>query len=135
MRFAVIRSRILRRAAFAAAVLLSTGPILEKAAAATTLTLSWKASPSSPNIDGYRVYYGTISGNYSQHADFLGTGTSVTVVAPPTGSTYYYTAVAYKGSLESSDSNEVMRYKQAALPYHPHTHTPTLPRNSPPTPT
>src|SRR6266480_2032581 len=93
VRFAVICSRILHGAAFAAALLLSTGLLLQKAAAATTLTLTWQASPSSPNIDGYRVYYGTSSGNYSQHADFLGTGTSATVVPPPAGSTYYYTAV------------------------------------------
>ena len=55
-----MRSRILHGAAFAAALLLCTGLLLQKAAAATTLTLSWKASPSSPNIDGYRVYYGRI---------------------------------------------------------------------------
>ena len=101
-------------AAFAAALLLSTGLLLQKAAAATTLTLTWQASASSPNIDGYRVYYGTSSGNYSQHADFLGTGTSTTVVAPPASSTYYYTVVAYKGSLESSDSNVVMKSTPAA---------------------
>ena len=108
-------------AAFAAALLLSTGLLLQKAAAATTLTLTWQASASSPNIDGYRVYYGTSSRNYSQHADFLGTGTSVTVVAPPAGSTYYYMTVAYKGNLESSDSNEVTKSTPAASP----TPTPT----------
>ncbi|TMP89157.1 MAG: fibronectin type III domain-containing protein, partial [Verrucomicrobia bacterium] len=107
------------------AVLLYSGLFLHAAAAATGLALSWQASPSSPNIDGYRVYYGTSSGNYSQHADFLGTGTSVTVVAPPTGSTYYYTVVAYKGSLESSDSNEVMRSTPAASPTPTPTPTPT----------
>ena len=113
------------------AVLLYSGLFLHAAAAATGLALSWQASPSSPNIDGYRVYYGTSSGNYSQHADFLGTGTSVTVVAPPTGSTYYYTVVAYKGSLESSDSNEVMRSTPAASP----TPTPTPTPVASPTPT
>src|SRR5207237_1791679 len=105
MRFSLIRRRSFRRTAVAAALLLSTGLLLQKAAAATTLTLSWTASPSSPNIDGYRVYYGTSSGNYSQHVDFAGTGTSATIVAPPAGSTYYYTAVPCKVRLESSDSN------------------------------
>src|SRR5438093_10284234 len=132
VRFAVIWSRILHGAAFAAALLLSTGLLLQKAAAATTLMLSWKASPSSPNIDGYRVYYGTSSGKYSQHVDFAGTGTSATIVAPPAGSTYYYTTVAYKGSLESSDSNEVMKSTPGASP-NP-TPTPTATQTSTPTP-
>ena len=86
-----MRSRILHGAAFAAALLLSAGLLLQKAAAATTLALTWQASPSSPNIDGYRVYYGTNSGNYSQHADFLGTGTSAIVAnANANANTYTY---------------------------------------------
>src|SRR5437870_9259266 len=93
MRFAGMRSRILHGAAFAAALLLSTGLLLQKAAAATTLTLSWQASASSPNIDGYRVYYGTSSGNYSQHVDVVGTATKATVSNAAAGSTYYYTVV------------------------------------------
>src|SRR5437763_4827408 len=86
MSFAVIRSRILHGAVFAAALLLSTGLLLQKAAAATTLTLTWQASPSSPNIDGYRVYYGTSSGKYSQHVDVLGT----VIMATVAGSTLLY---------------------------------------------
>ena len=129
MRCAVIHSRILHGAAFAAALLLSTGLLLQKAAAATTLT--WQASPSSPNIDGYRVYYGTSSGNYSQHADVPGTGTTATVASAPAGSTYYYTAVAYKGALESIGSNEVMRSTPGGTP----TPTPTPYSDSTPSPT
>src|SRR5438477_8301746 len=119
------------------AVLLYSGLFLHAAAAATGPALSWQASPSSPNIDGYRVYYGTSTGNYSQHADFLGTGTSATVVAPPAGSTYYYAAVAYKGSLESSDSNEVMKSTPATSPTPTPipTPTPTPTPTSTPTPT
>jgi len=118
---AVIRSRILHGAAFAAALLVSAGLLIQKAAAATTLTLTWQTSPSSPNIDGYRVYYGTSSGNYTQHSNFPGVGTTATVVAPPAGSTYYYTAVAYKGSVESTHSNELMESTSAVSP----TPTPT----------
>src|SRR5207248_3143684 len=124
-------TRIVARAAVAMAVLLYSGLFLHAAAAATGLALSWQASPSSPNIDGYRVYYGTSSGNYSQHADFLGTGTSVTVVAPPVGSAYYYTVVAYKGSLESSDSNVVTKSMPVSSP----TPTPTPKPTPTPTPT
>ena len=103
-----MRSRILHGAAFAAALLLSTGLLLQKAAAATTLTLKWQASPSSPNIDGYRVYYGTSSGNYTQHIDVLGTGTTATAANAPSGTTYYYTVVAFKAGVESTRSNEVI---------------------------
>src|SRR5213082_1506150 len=117
------------------AVLLYSGLFLHAAAAATGLALSWQASPSSPNIDGYRVYYGTSSGNYSQHADFLGTRTSVTVVAPPVGITYYYTVVAYKGSLESSDSNVVTKSMPVASPTPTPTPKPTPTPTPSPTPT
>src|SRR5437868_9258006 len=129
MRFAVICSRILHGAAFAAALLLSAGLLLQKAAAATTLALTWQASPSSPAIDGYRVYYGTSSGNYSQHADVLGIGTSATVSKAPSGGTYYYAVVAYKGALESIHSNEVIRSTPAITP------SPTPSPSPSPTPT
>src|SRR5256885_15742233 len=130
MWFAVIHSRILHGAAFAAALLLSTGLLLQKAAAATTLTLSWQASASSPDIDGYRVYYGASSGNYSQHVDVLGTGTSATVSKPPSGTTNYYALVAYRGALESTYSNEVMGSTPGVTP----TPTPTPSPSPSPTP-
>jgi outer membrane biosynthesis protein TonB len=128
-------SRILHGAAYAAALLLPTGLLLQKAAAATTLTLAWQASASSPNIDGYRVYYGTSSGNYSQHVDVVGTATKATVSNAAAGSTYYYTVVAYKGSLESVRSNEVTSTTPAASPTPTPTPTPTLTPSPTPTPT
>src|SRR5438552_15545527 len=132
---AVIHSRILRGAVFAAALLLSTGLLTQKAAAATTLTLTWQASASSPNIDGYRVYYGTSSGNYTQHVDVLGTGTTATVANAASGSTYYYAVVAFKAGVESTRSNEVMSSVPSATPTPTPSPTPT-PRPSPtPTPT
>ena len=100
-------TRILPGAACAAVLLLNSGLFLRDAAAATRTTLttqksastggisatttaqglalSWQASPSSPDIDGYRVYYGTSSENYSQHLDVIGTGTSATVSKAPSG--------------------------------------------------
>ena len=60
-------------------LLLSTGLFLQNVTAATGLTLKWQASPSSPDIDGYRVYYGISSGNYAQHVDVAGTATIATV--------------------------------------------------------
>src|SRR5205823_4873402 len=131
VRFAVIRSRILHGAAFAAALLLSTGLLTQKAAAATTLTLTWQASASSPNIDGYRVYYGTSSGIYTQHVDVLGTGTTATVANAPSGSTYYYAVVAFEAGVESTLSNEVKSSLPSATP----TPTPTPSPSPAPTPT
>jgi len=131
VRFAVMRSRILRGAAFAGALLLSTGLLPKEAAAATTLTLTWQASASSPNIDGYRIYYGTSSGNYSQHVDVVGTATKATVANAPSGSTYYYAVVAFKSGVESTLSNEVKSSLPSATP----TPTPTPSPSPTPTPT
>ena len=83
---------------------------------AGTLRLAWQASPSSPDIDGYRVYYGTSSGNYTQHIDVLGTGTLATVASAPAGSTYYYAVVAFKAAAESTRSNEVISSIPAPTP-------------------
>ena len=68
--------------------------------------LAWAPSPSSPNIDGYRVYYGTASGRYNEHVD-VGIVTNAKLPSPGNGNTYFYVVVAYKGSLESAPSNEV----------------------------
>ena len=68
--------------------------------------LAWVPSPSSPNIDGYRVYYGTMSGRYSEHLD-VGLVTNAKLQGPVKGNTYFYVVVAYKGPLESPPSNEV----------------------------
>src|SRR5438876_7320929 len=117
------------------AVLLYSGLFLHAAAAATGLALSWQASPSSPDIDGYRVYYGTSSGNYTQHADVLGTGTTATVATAPSGSTYYYTVVAFKAGVESTRSNEVVSSVPSATPTPTPTPTPSPTPTATPTPT
>src|SRR4029450_2558576 len=88
-----------------------------------------QARTSSPDIDGYRVYYGTSSGNYTQHVDVLGTGTTATVANAPSGSTYYYAVVAFKAGVESTRSNEVESSLPSAMP------TPTPSPSPSPTPT
>src|SRR5213595_2155254 len=116
------------------AVLLYSGLFLHAAAAATGLALSWQASPSSPNNDGYRVYYGTSSGNYSQHVDVLGTGTTATVANAPSGITYYYAVVAFKAGVESTPSNEVTSSLQSATPTPTATPSPSPSPSPSPTP-
>jgi hypothetical protein len=77
--------------------------------------LSW--NPPAKNVDGtpltdlagYKVYYGTASGNYSQNIN-VGNITTYTVQNLTDGITYYFTATAYDTSNnESSYSNEVSK--------------------------
>jgi len=75
-------------------------------AAAGQATLGWGASTSS-GVIGYKVYFGTSSGNYTQNID-VGNVTSYTVTSLNDGQTYYFAAKAYNssGSL-SGYSNEI----------------------------
>jgi len=74
-------------------------------------TLSW--DPPTTNADGtpltdlegYKVYYGTLSGNYSQNID---AGNVTTYTANLSDGTYYFAVTAYDTSRNESDySNEV----------------------------
>jgi hypothetical protein len=70
------------------------------------ISLAWDPNSES-NLSGYRLYYGTSSGNYSQTISVgLATGYTVTLT---NGGTYYFalTAVSAEG-LESGYSNEVV---------------------------
>jgi hypothetical protein len=100
------------------------------------VNLAWAPSPSSPNIDGYRIYYGTASGNYSEHLD-VGMVTGAKVPNATNGGTYFYVVVAYKGALESPPSNEVATASARPGPVPPliATDTPTLGATPTPGPT
>lgn len=78
-------------------------------------TLSW--NPPTTNVDGtvltdlagYKIRYGTASGNYSQTID-VGNVTTYTVPSLVDGSTYYFAVTAYDTSgNESGYSNEVSK--------------------------
>jgi hypothetical protein len=71
--------------------------------AAQTVTLQWDGSTS--NVAGYRLYYGTSSGVYTQHLD-VGK-TFVTLSNLTAGRTYFFSVTAYTSVAESSRSNEV----------------------------
>jgi fibronectin type 3 domain-containing protein len=75
-----------------------------------TASLTWVAPPQP--VSGYRVYYGTSPGNYTQP---LGGGTyskatSYTLIGLPAGYTYYFAVTAIDlAGIESGYSNEASK--------------------------
>jgi hypothetical protein len=68
--------------------------------------LAWNASTGS-TVTGYKVYYGTQSGQYTTSVD-AGNVTNYTVTNLQTGPTYYFAVTAYNSAgLQSPYSNEV----------------------------
>ena len=64
--------------------------------------LAWNAVT---NATGYRLYYGTSSGNYSSNVD-AANQTTITVPGLTDGARYYFAVKAYNGSTTSNFSNE-----------------------------
>ena len=86
-------------------------------------TLTWNApttnSDGTPLTDlaGYKVYYGTASGNYAQTVD-VGNVTTSVVSNLTDGATYYFAVTSYDASGgESGYSNEVSKATQPGLQY------------------
>ncbi|MFI5360053.1 MAG: cohesin domain-containing protein, partial [Halanaerobiales bacterium] len=90
-----------------------TGPVEPEVPAAPVLSsavpgdgsvsLSWSRVD---NADGYRVKYGTRSGNYTEEIE-VGNRTSYTVSGLTNGTRYYFAVVAYNAAGESRNSNEL----------------------------
>jgi hypothetical protein len=80
---------------------------------AGTATLAWDAV-TDPNLQGYRVYYGTFAGIYLQSPGQglpVGNGAATyQVTGLSSGATYYFVVTAYdlQGN-ESAYSNEVRK--------------------------
>jgi len=78
-----------------------------RAQSAATVALAWDPPSSGAGIAGYRVYYGTSSGSYSQTIN-VGSTTTATVWNLAPGKTYYFVVTDYNSlGLESGASNEV----------------------------
>jgi hypothetical protein len=76
-----------------------------------SVTLAWNAdsqtSNPATNPTGYRLHFGTSSGNYTQTQD-VGNATSGTVSSLTSGTTYYFAVTAYNaGGVDSPFSNQV----------------------------
>ncbi len=87
------------------------------AAAVGTATLAWNRNPES-NVAGYRVYYGTTAGSYSQVLD-VGNQIQAEVSNLAPGNIYYFVVTAYNSSgdesLPSSEVFKVMPANQAPV--------------------
>ncbi|MBV8900542.1 MAG: fibronectin type III domain-containing protein [Verrucomicrobia bacterium] len=74
---------------------------------ARNVTLLWDPPSDDSGIAGYRLYYGTTSGNYSQSTE-VGNATTTTVSNLTLGQTYYFAVTDYNtAGIESVPSNEV----------------------------
>ena len=78
-------------------------------------TLSWSAPSANENgtpltdLAGFKIYYGTASGNYTKTID-AGNVTTYTFANITEGQTYYFVATVYNtAGIESSYSNEVSK--------------------------
>lgn len=72
------------------------------------VTLAWDPNLEA-NLKGYKVYYGSASGNYSFMVD-VGNWTSLTISGLEAGKTYYFAATAYGPAGEESGMSGELRY-------------------------
>jgi Fibronectin type III domain len=82
--------------------------LFPRAVSAGTIKLAWDAV-SDPDLNAYRVYYGTSSGAYSQHLDVGKNQTSATLTSLQDCEVYYMAvkAVDSNGNESVSFSNEL----------------------------
>ncbi len=86
---------------------------LTLAQSALCASFGWDANPET-NIAGYRLYYGSSSGNYTQSVD-VGKVTQATIASLTPGATYYAAVTAYNTSaVEGAKSAEVVFTAAAA---------------------
>jgi hypothetical protein len=79
---------------------------IQAAYAAASVELQWDAN-TEPELAGYKIYWGTSSGNYTSSKD-VGKTTTYTLTGLDEGKTYYFSATAYDGSSnESGYSNQI----------------------------
>jgi hypothetical protein len=76
-------------------------------AKAANVSLGWNPS-SDANVTGYNIYYGTVSGDYTNKVT-IGNVSAITISDLTAGATYYFAATAFDATGdESVYSNEAM---------------------------
>jgi hypothetical protein len=78
------------------------------AADAAQVELEWDPN-TEPELAGYKVYWGTSSGNYASSKD-VGKTTACIVTGLDEGKTYYFAATAYDGDNNESDYSNQISY-------------------------
>ena len=80
------------------------GPAPAPSPAVSAATLQWNSSGDT-RVQGYRVYYGTVSGQYVQAkgGGLSTTGTAYTIQNLTAGRTYYFAVTAYDATGGESD--------------------------------
>ncbi|MBD2844011.1 fibronectin type III domain-containing protein [Paenibacillus sp. IB182496] len=93
-------------------------PLARRAYAETfgNLAVEWQ---SVPGAAGYRLYYGTASGSYTETVE-VGNNLGQLVTGLTPGATYYFTVKAYNGRGESPASAELSATVGGWLPLAPH---------------
>ncbi len=101
--------------AFLVASVLLPLPPFHSTALAAQISIEWDAN-AEPDLSGYRVYYGTSSGQYTASVD-VGNNTRCVISSLAPGVTYYFAATAYdtEGN-ESGFSDEIVYAVPAAAP-------------------
>ena len=88
------------------------------------ITGTWDANSES-DLAGYKIYYGTQTGNYTLSVD-VGNATSITIPIQDTNKTYFFAITAYDiAGNESGFSQEVSLF----IPPPADTQAPTSPKN------
>lgn len=90
-------------------------PVFTSATHAAQISLEWDAN-GEPDLEGYRIYYGTSSGNYTASVD-VAENTHCVISNLQQGVTYYFAATAYDSEgNESGFSEEIVYAVPAAEP-------------------
>ena len=95
---------------------------------AAQINVAWDAN-SETDIAGYKLHYGTTSGNYEYSVD-VGNTTSCSISGLTEGTTYYLAATAYNtNNDESSFSDELVYSVESPITNNPPTVSITKPTN------
>jgi len=85
------------------------------ALATHNVTFAWAPNPE-PDLAGYRIHYGIVSGTYTDLVD-VGNTTMATISGLVDGTTYYFALSAYNGAgLESGLTGELVYKAPLTLP-------------------